>query len=156
MGTAGPAAANPGGAGLRIALVASCFNESFCERLLQGALAELARLGVTAADIETVRVPGALEIPMALQWLAQSRRFDALIALGVVIRGETYHFELVANESGRGVMEVQLETGIPIANAILTTETEAQAEARIGKGAEAAGVAVEMARLRSNIAGLAR
>ena len=156
MGTAGPAAANPGGAGLRIALVASRFNESFCERLLQGALAELARLGVTAADIETVRVPGALEIPMALQWLAQSRRFDALIALGVVIRGETYHFELVANESGRGVMEVQLETGIPIANAILTTETEAQAEARIGKGAEAAGVAVEMARLRSNIAGLAR
>ena len=156
MGTAGPAAANLGGAGLRIALVASRFNESFCERLLQGALAELARLGVTAADIETVRVPGALEIPMALQWLAQSRRFDALIALGVVIRGETYHFELVANESGRGVMEVQLETGIPIANAILTTETEAQAEARIGKGAEAAGVAVEMARLRSNIAGLAR
>ena len=156
MGTAGPAAANPGGAGLRIALVASRFNESFCERLLQGALGELARLGVTAADIETVRVPGALEIPMALQWLAQSRRFDALIALGVVIRGETYHFELVANESGRGVMEVQLETGIPIANAIITTETEAQAEARIGKGAEAAGVAVEMARLRSSIAGLAR
>ncbi len=156
MGTAGPAAANLGGAGLRIALVASRFNESFCERLLQGALGELARLGVTAADIETVRVPGALEIPMALQWLAQSRRFDALIALGVVIRGETYHFELVANESGRGVMEVQLETGIPIANAIITTETEAQAEARIGKGAEAAGVAVEMARLRSSIAGLAR
>ena len=156
MGTAGPAAANLGGAGLRIALVASRFNESFCERLLQGALGELARLGVTAADIETVRVPGALEIPLALQWLAQSRRFDALIALGVVIRGETYHFELVANESGRGVMEVQLETGIPIANAIITTETEAQAEARIGKGAEAAGVAVEMARLRSSIAGLAR
>ena len=156
MGTAGPAAAGPGGAGLRIALVASRFNESFCERLLQGARGELARLGVAASNIETVRVPGALEIPMALQWLAQSRRFDALIALGVVIRGETYHFELVANESGRGVMEVQLETGIPIANAIITTETEAQAEARIGKGAEAAGVAVEMARLRSNIAELAR
>ncbi len=156
MGTAGPAAANLGGARLRIALVASRFNESFCDRLLQGALGELQRLGVAASDIETVRVPGALEIPMALQWLAQSRRFDALIALGVVIRGETYHFELVANESGRGVMEVQLETGIPIANAILTTETEAQAEARIGKGAEAAAVAVEMARLRSGIAGLAR
>jgi 6,7-dimethyl-8-ribityllumazine synthase len=156
MGSAGPAAANLGGAGLRIAIVASRFNEGFCERLLEGALGELAKLGVASSSIETVRVPGALEIPIALQWLAQSSRFDALVALGVVIRGETYHFELVAGESGRGVMEVQLETGIPVANGIVTTENEAQAEARIGKGAESARVAVEMARLRSSIAGAAR
>ena len=156
MGSAGPAAANLGGAGLRIAIVASRFNEGFCARLLEGAQSELVGLGVAASDIETVRVPGALEIPLALQWLAQSSRFDALIALGVVVRGETYHFELVANESGRGVMEVQLETGIPIANGIITTENESQAEARLGKGAEAARVAVEMARLCAGIAGHAR
>lgn len=156
MGNAGPAAANLGGAGLRVAIVTSRFNAGFCERLLEGARGELERLGVLASDIESVRVPGALEIPMALQWLAQSSQFDALVALGVVIRGETYHFELVANESGRGVMDVQLQTGIPIANGIITTENEAQAEARIGKGAEAARVAVEMARLRSGIAGYAR
>ena len=156
MGGAGPAAANLGGAGLRIAIVASRFNEGFCERLLEGALGELQALGVSDSDIQTVRVPGALEIPMALQWLAQTSRFDALIALGVVIRGETYHFELVANESGRGLMEVQLETGVPVANGVVTTENEAQAEARIGKGAEAARVAVEMARLRSGIAAQAK
>lgn len=154
MGSAGPAAANLGGAGLRVAVVASRFNEGFCERLLAGALGELAAQGVAACDVATVRVPGALEIPMALQWLAQSGRFDALIALGVVIRGETYHFDLVANESSRGVMEVQLESGVPVANGIITTESEAQAEARIGKGAEAARVAVEMARLRARISGL--
>lgn len=153
MGTAGAAAAGLGGAGLRVALVVSRFNEKYCERLLAGALAELAGLGVRAADTETVHVPGALEIPMALQWLAQSGRFDALVALGVVIRGETYHFEIVSNESSRGVMEVQIETGIPVANGILTTEDEAQTEARIGKGAEAARVAVEMARLRASISG---
>jgi len=152
MGSAGPAAANLGGAGLRVAVVASRFNEDFCERLLAGALAELAALNVAASDVTTLRVPGALEIPMALQWLAQTSRYDAMIALGVVIRGETYHFDLVANESSRGVMEVQLETGVPVANAIITTENEAQAEARIGKGAEAARVAVEMARLRTRIA----
>ena len=156
MGTAGPAADNPGGAGLRVAIVASRFNEGFCARMLSGAQSELASLGVSAADVHTVRVPGALEIPMALQWLAQSGRFDALIALGVVIRGETYHFELVSNESSRGVMEVQLETGIPVANGIITTENEAQAEARIGKGAEAARVAVEMARLRTGIVAQAK
>jgi 6,7-dimethyl-8-ribityllumazine synthase len=153
VGLAGAAAADLGGAGLRVALVVSRFNEKFCERLLSGALAELAGLGVKAADTETVHVPGALEIPMALQWLAQSGRFDALVALGVVIRGETYHFEIVSNESSRGVMEVQIETGIPVANGILTTENEAQTEARIGKGAEAARAAVEMARLRASISG---
>jgi len=98
MGSAGPAAANLSGAGLRVAVVASRFNEDFCTRLLAGALTELAALNVAASDITTVRVPGALEVPMALQWLAQSGRYDALIALGVVIRGETYHFDLVAND----------------------------------------------------------
>lgn len=152
MGSSG-AAADLDAAGLRVGLVVSRFNESFCARLLAGALAELASLGIKPADIETMHVPGALEIPLALQWLGQTGRFDALIALGVVIRGETYHFEIVSNESSRGVMDVQLETGVPVANGILTTENEAQAEARIGKGAEAARVAVEMARLRSRIAG---
>lgn len=152
MGITG-AAAELDGAGLRIALVVSRFNESFCTRLLAVAVAELASLGVASADIETLHVPGALEIPLALQWLGQTGRFDALVALGVVIRGETYHFEIVSNESSRGVMDVQLETGVPVANGILTTENVAQAEARIGKGAEAARVAVEMARLRLRVAG---
>lgn len=155
MGNAG-ASTDIDATGLRVALVVSRFNESFCERLLSGARDELLRLGVRDADIDCVHVPGALEIPPALQWLAQSGRFDALVALGVVIRGETYHFEIVSNESSRGVMDVQLETGVPVANGILTTEDEAQTEARIGKGAEAARVAVEMARLRADIAGLAR
>lgn len=153
MGTAGSAAQGLDGAGLRVAIVVSRFNEKFCERLLSGARAELAALGVAAADVDVVHVPGALEIPMALRWLAEAGRFDALVALGVVIRGETYHFEIVSNESSRGVMQVQLETGIPVANGILTTENEAQTEARIGKGGEAAQVAVEMARLRASIAG---
>jgi 6,7-dimethyl-8-ribityllumazine synthase len=96
-------------------------------------------------------VPGALEIPLALQWLAQSGRFDALVALGTVIRGETYHFEVVANESARGLMDVALEFGLPVANGILTTQDEAQAEARLDKGAEAVRVAVEMAELRARL-----
>jgi len=96
-------------------------------------------------------VPGALEIPLALQWMAQSGRFDALAAVGVVIRGETYHFEIVADESARGVMDVALEFGLPIANGILTTEDEAQALARLDKGAEAVKAAVEMARLKERM-----
>jgi 6,7-dimethyl-8-ribityllumazine synthase len=96
-------------------------------------------------------VPGALEIPLALQWMAQSGRYDALIALGAVIRGDTYHFDVVANESARGVMDVMLEFGVPVANGILTTDDERQAAARLEKGAEAVRVAVEMARLRSQL-----
>ena len=153
MGSAGAGATDLDGAGLRVALVVSRFNERICERLRAGAQAELSSLGLRDADVSTVHVPGALEIPLALQWLAQSGRYDALIALGVVIRGETYHFEVVSNESSRGVMDVQLETGIPVGNAILTTEDEAQAEARIEKGAQAARVAVEMALLKAHIAG---
>jgi 6,7-dimethyl-8-ribityllumazine synthase len=98
-----------------------------------------------------VTVPGALEIPLTLQKLAGTGRYDALVALGAVIRGETYHFEVVSNESARGVMDVALEFGIPVANGILTTENEEQARARLDKGAEAVRAALEMARLRRAI-----
>lgn len=110
------------------------------------------KLGVAEQSIYVVAVPGAMEIPLALQTLALTRKYDALVALGCVVRGETYHFEVVSNESSRGVTDVQLETGIPVANAILTVENDAQARARINeKGADAARVAIEMARVLSNI-----
>jgi 6,7-dimethyl-8-ribityllumazine synthase len=137
--------ADMSGAGLRIGIVQARFNAQVGDRLRDGCMAELVRLGVAEDDIEVVMVPGALEIPLMLKALAQSDAFDALIALGCVMRGETYHFELVCNESARGVTQVQLDHMIPVANAILTVENAAQAEARIGKGAEAAQVAVEMA-----------
>jgi 6,7-dimethyl-8-ribityllumazine synthase len=140
------------GAGLRIGIVASRFNEEIVAKLLERADAELARLGVRTDDVTRLTVAGALEIPLALQWLAQSERYDALVAIGAVIRGDTYHFEVVANESARGVMDVALEFGVPVANGVLTTEDEAQALARADKGAEAVRVAVEMARLRAQLA----
>ena len=130
------------GAGLVIGLVQARFNAGITQALAQGCLQELAALGVAAADITHVQVPGALEAPLALH---------ALAALGCVIRGETYHFELVANESGAGVSRVSLDHGLPIANAIITTEDEAQAIARLDKGREAARVAVEMARLLQKV-----
>jgi 6,7-dimethyl-8-ribityllumazine synthase len=136
------------GAGLRIGIVSSRFNGEIVDKLTARANDELAALGVRAEDVTRTSVAGALEIPLALQWMAQSGRFDALVAIGAVIRGETYHFELVSNESGRGVMEVALEFGLPVANGILTTDDEEQALARADKGAEAVRVAVEMARLR--------
>jgi 6,7-dimethyl-8-ribityllumazine synthase len=137
------------GTGLRIGLVSSRFNEDIVAKLLARTDAELAALGVRPEDVTRTSVAGALEIPLALQWMAQSGRFDALVAIGAVVRGDTYHFEVVANESARGVMDVALEFGIPVANGILTTDDEAQALARSDKGAEAVRVAVEMARLRS-------
>ncbi|HXZ51553.1 MAG TPA: 6,7-dimethyl-8-ribityllumazine synthase [Burkholderiales bacterium] len=140
------------GAGLRIGIVASRFNEEIVAKLLERADAELVRLGVRAEDVTRVSVGGALEIPLALQWLAQSERYDALVAIGAVIRGETYHFEVVANESSRGVLDVALEFGVPVANGILTTQDETQALARADKGAEAVRVAIEMARLRTQLA----
>jgi len=140
------------GAGLRIGIVASRFNEEIVAKLLERADAELARLGVLSEDVTRVTVAGALEVPLALQWLAQSGRYDALVAIGAVIRGETYHFEVVSNESSRGVMDVALEFGVPVANGILTTQDEAQALARADKGAEAVRVAIEMARLRTQLA----
>ena len=133
----------------RIGIVHSRFNERICDALLEAARAELNKTG---AEAEFVAVAGALEIPLALQWMAQSGRYDALAAIGAVIRGETYHFEVVSNESARGVMEVALETGLPVANGILTADTEEQAMARRDKGAEAVRVAIEMARLRHELA----
>jgi 6,7-dimethyl-8-ribityllumazine synthase len=130
---------------MRLGIVASRFNEDICGKLLEGARAEAKKL---QAECTVVSVPGALEIPLALQWLAQSGRFDALIAVGAVIRGDTYHFDIVANESARGVMDVMLECGVPVANGILTVDDEKQAHARLEKGAEAVRVALEMAKLR--------
>ncbi len=135
---------------MRLGIVASRFNEELCAKLLQRAKAEATKLGIKELTVE--QVPGALEIPLALQWMVQSGRFDCLAAVGCVIRGDTYHFEIVANESARGVMDVALESGIPVANGILTTDSEAQAQARLDKGAEAVRAAVEMARLRAKIA----
>jgi 6,7-dimethyl-8-ribityllumazine synthase len=133
---------------MRVAIVASRFNEEIASQLLVRARAQAEKLAV---EVRVESVPGALEIPLALQWLAQTRRYDALVAIGCVVRGETYHFEVVCNESARGVMDVALEYGIPIGNGILTTEDEAQALARLDKGAEALRVAVEMAKLKGNI-----
>lgn len=136
------------GSELRIGIVQARFNADVCHGLAAACLAELKHLGVDDQDVLLVTVPGALEIPLALQKMAESGQFDALIALGAVIRGETYHFELVSNESGAGISRVGLEFGIPIANGVLTTENDEQAEARMAaKGADAARVAVEMANL---------
>ena len=145
------------GAGLRVGIAWSRFNEEIVRELLTACDRQLVELGVAAEDIDVVSVPGALELPLALQAMALERRgfahrYDALVALGAIVRGETYHFEIVANESARGIVEVQLETGIPIANAVLTTNDEAQAKERASvKGAEAARVAVEMANLMKTI-----
>jgi 6,7-dimethyl-8-ribityllumazine synthase len=134
------------GTGLTIGVVQSRFNEDVGDGLRSGCLDELKQLGVS--DVTYATVPGALELPLALQVLAQSGKFDALVALGAVIRGETYHFEIVSNESARGIAEVQLKTGVPIANAVLTTENDDQALQRmVQKGCEAARAAVEMAHL---------
>jgi 6,7-dimethyl-8-ribityllumazine synthase len=144
---------NLDGKGLRIGIVQSRFNTPVCEGLLGSCRAQLKQSGVNENDITLATVPGALEIPLVLQAMAQSKKFDALIALGAVIRGDTYHFEVVSNESARGVGEVQLHSGVPIANAILTTDTDEQAEVRMNvKGAEAALVAIEMVNLLKAIA----
>jgi len=135
---------------MRLAIVASRFNDEISGKLLERARAEAAAQGIR--DCFVAQVPGALEIPLALQWLAQSGRFDALAAVGCVIRGETFHFEVVAGESARGLMDVSLEFGIPIGNGILATEDEAQAMARLDKGAEAVRVALEMAKLKAGLA----
>ena len=140
------------GEGLRIGIVRARFNDPITSRLVQACLTELERLEVDDGDIRHVTVPGALEIAVALRAMAESGEFDALVALGCIIRGETYHFELVANESGAGVTRVSLDHGLPIANAILTVENEAQAWARAEeKGRDAARVAVEMANLLEDL-----
>lgn len=136
------------GADMHVGIVLSRFNSDIGDGLLSACKAELLKLGVADSAITVATVPGALETPLLLQHMALSEKFDALIALGAIIRGETYHFEVVSNESARGISEVQLNTGVPIANAVLTTEDDDQAIARMHiKGAEAAQVAVEMANL---------
>ena len=142
------------GQNLRIGVVQARFNEGVTDALHLACVTELAVLGVRPENIVHVTVPGALEVPLALQTMARSGdgRYDALVALGCIIRGETYHFELVANESGAGVTRVSLDNGIPIANAILTTENMAQAVVRqVEKGRDAARVAVEMALLKERL-----
>jgi 6,7-dimethyl-8-ribityllumazine synthase len=135
-----------------IGIVQARFNADITNALASACKEELLRLGVLEKHIELVQVPGALEIPVALMALAERLKYDALIALGCIIRGETYHFELVANESGAGVSRVALDYHIPIANAILTTENMAQAVARQSdKGRDAARVAIEMANLLEDI-----
>ena len=145
-------AANLDGSRLSIAIVQARFNADITGKLAEACLAELAELGVEPGNIRLVMVPGALEVPVALQALADTEDFDALIALGCIIRGETYHFELVANESGAGVSRIALDYQLPVANAILTTENLAQAIARQDdKGRDAARVAVEMANLLDDL-----
>ncbi|MES2956319.1 MAG: 6,7-dimethyl-8-ribityllumazine synthase [Pseudomonadota bacterium] len=147
-GSAGPLS----GKKLSIGIVQARFNESITNALAQACWQELLALGVEEKNIHHVKVPGALEIPSALQALAERDQYDALIALGCIIRGETYHFELVANESGASVSRLALDYQLPIANAILTVENVAQAEARqVDKGRDAAQVAVEMANLLNEL-----
>ena len=136
------------GADLRIGIVQARFNEWAGQALLEACVGELVTLGVDEDDVTHLTVPGSLELPVALAKLASTEDFDALIALGCVIRGETYHFEVVSNESARGVAQVALTYGVPVANGIITAESDEQARARVGeKGRDAARVAVEMANL---------
>jgi len=140
------------GDGLNIAIVRARFNDTITARMAEVCMAELKILGVRGKDIRHITVPGALEIPLALKMLADAGDVDALVAIGCVIRGETYHFELVADQSGAGVMRVSLDSGIPIANAILTVENQIQAEARVDeKARDAARVAVELANLAEDL-----
>ena len=140
---------NLNGAGLKVGIVMARFNLPICEALLSSCVNELKRLGVADADMTIANVPGALEVPLVLQTMAQSGCFDALVALGAVIRGDTYHFEVVSNDACRAIMEVQLDTGVPIANGILTCDTDEQAEIRTQpKGSDCAQAAVEMANLQ--------
>ncbi|ABP33486.1 6,7-dimethyl-8-ribityllumazine synthase [Polynucleobacter asymbioticus] len=136
------------GQDLRIGIVQARFNEEHCVALSTACITELLALGVTQADIKLVTVPGALEIPFALQKLAATGEFDGLVALGAVIRGETYHFELVSNESAAGITRISIDSGLPIANGVLTCETDEQASVRVNlKGADCAKAVVEMANL---------
>ena len=143
---------NLDGTELHIGIVLSRFNIDIGEGLLGACIAELTKCGVQESNLTLVTVPGALEIPVTLQRMALSEQFDALIALGSVIRGETYHFEVVANESTSGLTNVTLDLGIPIANGILTTDIEDQAVARMSqKGVDVARVAIEMANLMAKL-----
>jgi 6,7-dimethyl-8-ribityllumazine synthase len=151
-GAVDSADARMNGKKLKVGIVQARFNASVTDALAQACRGELVALGVAEKDIDLITVPGALEVPVALQALAEKATYDALVAIGCIIRGETYHFELVANESGAGVTRVSLDYQVPIANAILTTEDMAQAQARqVDKGRDAARVAIEMANLLESI-----
>lgn len=140
--------ANLSGKGLRIGIAMARFNQDVCEGLLSAAVAALTRAGVKEQDMVIVTVPGALELPLVLKKMANSGKFDALVALGAVIRGDTYHFEVVSNEMASGITRVNLDTGVPIANGVLTTDTEHQASARMSeKGRDVALCAIEMVHL---------
>jgi 6,7-dimethyl-8-ribityllumazine synthase len=133
---------------IRIGIVQARFNEEIGHGLLTACLNQLYQLNVDPENIIHITVPGALEIPLALQKLADSNQFDALIALGAIIRGDTYHFEIVSNECAAGITRISLDTDIPIANGVLTTNDEIQAQTRmVVKGAEVARVAIEMANI---------
>lgn len=139
---------NLDGAGLRIGIAMSRFNIDVCEGLLSAAVGALLKAGVKAQDMAIATAPGALELPLILKKMAETGKYDALIALGAVIRGDTYHFEIVSNEMASGITRVTLDTGLPIANGVLTTNTDHQATARMSeKGNDAALCAIEMARL---------
>jgi 6,7-dimethyl-8-ribityllumazine synthase len=143
---------NLNGESFSIGIVMSEFNSHVGEALLKACHHELLKLGVKDDRIVLAKVPGALESPLALKKMAQSKKFDALIALGAVIRGETFHFEVVANHSAKSIMDVQLEFSMPIVNAILTTENDEQAMERTSvKGAEAAQVAIQMIHLLKSV-----
>ena len=140
------------GTGLKIGIATARFNQDICDGLLAAARTALLKTGVSERDIVIVTVPGALELPLALKKMAESGKYDALIALGAVIRGDTYHFEIVSNEMAAGITRVQLDTGVPIGNAVLTTENDHQANARMSeKGRDVAHCAVEMARLMKTL-----
>ncbi len=139
---------NMSGAGLRVGIAMSRFNQDVCEGLLSAAVSALIKAGVKEADMVIATVAGALELPLTLKAMAQSGKFDALVALGAVIRGDTYHFEIVSNEMASGIMRITLDTGVPIANGVLTTDTDHQATSRMSeKGRDAALTALEMVNL---------
>jgi 6,7-dimethyl-8-ribityllumazine synthase len=139
---------NLSGKGLRIGIAMARFNQDVCEGLLSAAVAALTRAGVAASDMVIVTVPGALELPLVLKKMAETGKYDALVALGAVIRGDTYHFEVVSNEMASGITRVNLDTGVPIANGVLTTDTDHQAAARMSeKGRDVALCAIEMVHL---------
>jgi 6,7-dimethyl-8-ribityllumazine synthase len=144
--------AQPSGAGRRVAVIASRFNESIVQRLVDGALDALVKQGTALDAVDVVWVPGAWELPVTARYLLETERYDAIVALGAVIRGETKHFDYIAGEAARGLQQLTLDFGVPIAFGVLTTEDDAQAEARAGgahgnKGADAALAALEMADL---------
>lgn len=142
--------------GKKFGIIVARFNSFLCEKLLDGALDSLVRSGALDSDIDVIRVPGAYEIPLAAKKLAEGKKYDAVICLGVVIRGATPHFDVVVNEVSKGSAQVGLETGVPVLFGVLTTETIEQAIERSGtkagnKGSDVAIAAIEMANLMEKI-----